>query len=312
MPRDGNGVYGLPSGSTAVTGEVAEASTHNTPLNDLATDANTARPVVAGGTGSTTGRDAMAALGGATFDNTRTVSSNATIESTDSQALILADATAGDVTITLPQASTIGDRFRVTIKRTDSSSNTLTIARSGSDTIDGATSDADFDQYEAREYHSNAINWFKRSSFQSTLSFADLSNYATGNFTPSLFGSTVAGTPTFNSRAGNYVRLGNLVQFQLRMMWSSLGGATGDMRIGDLPFTAVGQGSSNTGNSVVHVGNSFGFNVGTGNNLSGLVVANTTFISLAVSSSTSSNAEVTEAELDATGEIYITGSYQIS
>jgi microcystin-dependent protein len=35
MPSDANGVYSLPSGSTAVTGETIQASTHNTPIEDI-------------------------------------------------------------------------------------------------------------------------------------------------------------------------------------------------------------------------------------------------------------------------------------
>lgn len=35
-PSDANGVYSLPSGSEAVTGEVIQATTHNTPVQDLA------------------------------------------------------------------------------------------------------------------------------------------------------------------------------------------------------------------------------------------------------------------------------------
>lgn len=36
MPSDANGVFSLPSGSTAVTGETIQASTHNTPIEDIA------------------------------------------------------------------------------------------------------------------------------------------------------------------------------------------------------------------------------------------------------------------------------------
>lgn len=63
MSRNGPGVYSLPAGYEAVTGETATASQHNTPLEDLETDANTARPVVAGGTGATTAAAARSNLG---------------------------------------------------------------------------------------------------------------------------------------------------------------------------------------------------------------------------------------------------------
>lgn len=54
MSRNGAGVYSLPGGSTATTGNTIDASTHNTPLTDLAADMNIARPIVAGGTGEVT------------------------------------------------------------------------------------------------------------------------------------------------------------------------------------------------------------------------------------------------------------------
>lgn len=62
---------------------------------------------------------------------------------------ITVDATAGNVTITLPAASaSVGQLYR--IKRIDASGNTVTIARVGADTIDGATSVALTTQWQAK------------------------------------------------------------------------------------------------------------------------------------------------------------------
>ena len=63
MSRNGSGVYSLPAGSIVSTGDTVEPTQHNTPLQDLETDANTARPVVAGGTGATTAGAARTNLG---------------------------------------------------------------------------------------------------------------------------------------------------------------------------------------------------------------------------------------------------------
>ncbi len=68
MARDGSGVYSLPAGSTATTGETIIPSVHNTPLLDLETDMNTARPIVAGGTGATSVSGARTNLGIAADD----------------------------------------------------------------------------------------------------------------------------------------------------------------------------------------------------------------------------------------------------
>ena len=64
MPRSGGGVYTLPAGSLVTDGvDDILATQHNTPLQDIATDMNTPRPIVAGGTGATTAADARTALG---------------------------------------------------------------------------------------------------------------------------------------------------------------------------------------------------------------------------------------------------------
>lgn len=63
MPRDGSGVYSAPAGTTATAGTTIESAKYNAFINDLVTDANTARPVVAGGTGATTAAAALTNLG---------------------------------------------------------------------------------------------------------------------------------------------------------------------------------------------------------------------------------------------------------
>lgn len=63
MARNGSGVYSLPVGYEATAGATATATQHNSPLEDLETDMNTARPIVAGGTGATNATDARSNLG---------------------------------------------------------------------------------------------------------------------------------------------------------------------------------------------------------------------------------------------------------
>lgn len=88
---------------------------------------------------------------------TSTKTSNYTIGATDT--VIFANATSGNVTITLPTASsTSGYRFYV--KRIDSSSNTCAVARSGSDTIDGQTSVSLDLQYTSLTIVSDGSAWY--------------------------------------------------------------------------------------------------------------------------------------------------------
>ena len=63
MSRNLAGVYSLPAGSIVATGDTILPTQHNTPLNDIASDLNLPRPVVAGGTGADNAADALVNLG---------------------------------------------------------------------------------------------------------------------------------------------------------------------------------------------------------------------------------------------------------
>jgi hypothetical protein len=71
------------------------------------------------------------------------------------------DATSGAVTRTLPAASAISGR-RIIFKKTDSGSNAVTIARAGSDTIDGGTSATIDFQYQSITLVSNGVSAWHR------------------------------------------------------------------------------------------------------------------------------------------------------
>lgn len=88
---------------------------------------------------------------------TGTQTTNYTVTSTDT--VVFADATSGNVTITLPAASGVAG-YRFYVKRIDGSANTVTIARSGSDTIDGMTSFTLDLQYTAFGVVSNGSAWY--------------------------------------------------------------------------------------------------------------------------------------------------------
>lgn len=53
----------MPGGYLAITGQTITAAQHNSPLQDLAADANAARPIASGGTGATTAAEARTNLG---------------------------------------------------------------------------------------------------------------------------------------------------------------------------------------------------------------------------------------------------------
>jgi len=73
--------------------------------------------------------------------------------------LILADATAGAVTVTLPPvASSLG--ALIVVKKTDASANAVTVDGSGAETIDGATTQALAAQYDAVTVVCDGIAWW--------------------------------------------------------------------------------------------------------------------------------------------------------
>ena len=88
---------------------------------------------------------------------TATKTTSYTIGASDT--VIFADATSANVTVTLPVASGLAG-YRFFVKRIDSSANTCTIARSGSDTIDGQTSFTIDQQYTAVMLVSNGSAWY--------------------------------------------------------------------------------------------------------------------------------------------------------
>lgn len=129
MARNGSGVYSLPSGYVAATGETATAEQHNSPLEDLQTDMNTARPIVAGGTGATTAaaaRDNLLLSG-----KVATKGSGYTALTTDRGKVLRFT---GAYTLALTAAATLGDGWTVSVV---ADGGAVTIDPDGSETIDG-------------------------------------------------------------------------------------------------------------------------------------------------------------------------------
>ncbi len=64
------------------------------------------------------------------------------------------------------------------------------------------------------------------------------SYFQSGTFTPTLTGSATAGTTTYSSQAGNWSKVGNLVQIDIVVAGSAATG-TGNATIGGLPFAPI-------------------------------------------------------------------------
>ena len=66
-----------------------------------------------------------------------------------------------------------------------------------------------------------------------------LDDYEEGTFTPTVTGSSTAGTGTYNTngQVGRYTKIGNRVSFTIYVDWSAHTG-TGNLRVSGLPFTS--------------------------------------------------------------------------
>lgn len=75
-----------------------------------------------------------------------------------------------------------------------------------------------------------------------------LDDYEEGTFTPTLFGSTTPGSPTYVAQIGKYTKIGNLVTYHIYVEISN-GGATtaGNWKIGGLPFTPTSDWNGGSG-----------------------------------------------------------------
>lgn len=133
MPRNGSGVYSKPAGTTAVPNTTIESAKYNQLLDDIAADLNTARPIVAGGTGATSVTAAQTAL---SVDNKVVYSSKSadyTALATDNNGDMVFTAAA---TLSLTDAATLAANWHLSVKATNGN---VVIDPNSSETINGAT-----------------------------------------------------------------------------------------------------------------------------------------------------------------------------
>lgn len=133
MPRNGSGVYSKPAGTTFVPNTVIESSKVNALADDIAADLNTARPIVAGGTGATSVTAAQTAL---SVDNKVVYSSKSadyTALATDNNGDMVFTAAA---TLSLTAAATLAANWHLSVKATNGN---VVIDPNSSETINGAT-----------------------------------------------------------------------------------------------------------------------------------------------------------------------------
>jgi hypothetical protein len=91
---------------------------------------------------------ALASIGRESVDR---VSADTTLTAASNGHIVVVDASAGQVVVTLPVGSAIGEPGSISVQKMDSTTHTVLVRRQGSDTIDGGTSD-----YELAAQYSGA------------------------------------------------------------------------------------------------------------------------------------------------------------
>lgn len=125
----------------------------------------------------------------------------------------------------------------------------------------------------------------------------------TGTFTPTVVGTSTAGTGTYSVQTGRYTRLGNQVVFTVRLAWSAHTG-TGNIQINGLPLTS---GANNRATCAVQFD---GLTVGAGKQLSAFI--GTSASSVAINACDVAGGALAAVALDTdVTELVITGSYEI-
>ena len=121
--------------ATAAASSASASSTSATNSSNSATSSASSAASSASSAAS-----AAATLASGLYSAVQDKSANYTVVLADAGDLLRVTTTAGAVTITLPEISTVVDGFKVAIVKWSSDTNAVTIARSGSDTINGAIS----------------------------------------------------------------------------------------------------------------------------------------------------------------------------
>ena len=88
------------------------------------------------------------------------ISTARTVEPWEHKRSFNVDASGGAVTVTLPAIADSGNGFEVTVKKTDSSSNAVTVATPGAETIDGGASHELIAQNQTAKYVCDGTNWY--------------------------------------------------------------------------------------------------------------------------------------------------------
>jgi microcystin-dependent protein len=144
-------VAGISSDVTSVAGNLTNINTVATNIASVNSAATNMAAIIDAPTqaasAAASAASAAASAASGMYSSVQDKSANYTVVSGDAGDLLRITTTSGSITITLPLISTVTDGFKIAIVKWTGDTNAVNIARSGSDTINGATSATIGSQY---------------------------------------------------------------------------------------------------------------------------------------------------------------------
>lgn len=133
-----------------------------------------------------------------------------------------------------------------------------------------------------------------------------LDDYEEGTFTPSIVGTSTAGTATYgaNGQQGRYTKIGNRVFFDLYLAWSAHTG-TGDLQINGLPFTV--QNTTNLNRTYSAIFSSVALTAGS----IGAAFSSPNTTTIALRQLPTGGGAVATVPMDTSAQISISGSFDV-
>lgn len=142
-----NSASSASTSATNASNSASAAATSETNASNSASSASTSAS-----NASNSAALAAAAVASGLYSAVQDKSANYTVVLNDAGDLIRVTTTSGAITITLPAISTVVDGFKVAIVKWTGDSNAVSVVRSGSDTINGATSATIGSQYTSTTF----------------------------------------------------------------------------------------------------------------------------------------------------------------
>lgn len=137
-----------------------------------------------------------------------------------------------------------------------------------------------------------------------------MSDYEQGTFTPTLYGTTTAGTTTYTVQLGDYEKVGRLIYCTFTLIWTNATG-TGEAQVGGLPYTPLAL--SGTKRHAFSASYYNGLTLPSGKILKGYVQDSQAYINLFnIDNTTAGDFTDLQSEMTTSGELYGSMTYLVA